>query len=194
MGRRGSVRPPPVDDQRVYVHALLQQFEYRAAGSDSTFRWEGEAWTGTDANRLWVKSEGEVNRHGNVAGGKHELLYDRAVSIFFDLQGGLRYGLDSVSGRAWAALGIEALVTQRLILQPQFEVNLYSKDDPRRRLGSGLSDAVAGLRLRYEISRKVAPYLGVSYQRASSGMAQYERANGSRTENASVLMGLRCWF
>ena len=215
---------PPVDDQRVYVHALLDEFEYRADGGNGFSRWEGEAWVGTDTNRLWVKSEGEVNRHAEVRDGQHEVLYDRPITTFFDLQAGMRYDLDSAPGRAWAAFGVEGLaphflhvsatayfsdgghvaakaqgsydllLTQRLIVQPRFEVNAYTKEDPRRQLGSGPSNVDAGLRLRYEINRKVAPYLGVSYQRSFARTAHYARSEGVSDGNVSISAGIRCWF
>lgn len=215
---------PPVDDQRVYLHGVLDEFEYRAAGDNSVSRWEGEAWIGTDTHRLWIKSEGDVNRYGNVKEGEHEVLYDRPITRFFDLQAGLRYDLDSAPGRAWAALGIEGLapyfvrlsaavyasdgghfaakvqalydqlLTQRLILQPHLEVKVYSKSDPLRQVGSGLSNIDAGLRLRYELSRKFAPYFGVSYQRVFAQTAHYARAEGDRAQNFSVMLGIRCWL
>jgi copper resistance protein B len=214
----------PVDDQRVYVHALLEEFEYRASGSDSTSRWEGEAWVGTDTNRVWLKSEGDLNPHGDVKDGEHELLYDRPITTFFDMQAGLRLDLDSAPGRAWAAFGVEGLapyflhlsatayaseggrfaakaqasydllLTQRVIVQPQLEVNAYTKQDPRRQLGSGVSDVDAGLRLRYEFSRKFAPYVGVSYQRAFARTAQYAEALSEPSKKFSVLLGIRSWF
>ena len=226
-GASPSIAAPfgsPVDDQRVFVHGLLEQFEYRAAGHDSVSRWEGEAWVGTDTHRVWIKSEGVVGRHGDVRDGDHEVLYDRPVSTYFDVQAGLRIDLDAAPGRAWAAFGIEGLapyflhvsatgyasdgghfaakvqlfydqlLTQRLILQPQFEINVYTKVDPRRQVGSGLSNIDAGIRLRYEVNRKFAPYVGVSYQRAFTSTAQYVRAESGRAGNASVLVGIRGWF
>lgn len=214
----------PVDDERVYVHALLEEFEYRAASSDNVSRWEGEAWVGTDNNRLWLRSEGEVDQHGAVKDGQTELFFDRPVTSFFDLQTGVRYDLDSAPGRAWAALGVEGLapyflrgaatvyasdsghfatkvqgsydllITQRLILQPQIEANAYTASDPRRRQGSGFSDLDAGLRLRYEVNRKFAPYLGVSYKRTFAQTATYARADGTPVGDLNVLVGVRAWF
>jgi copper resistance protein B len=214
----------PVDDERVYVHALLEQFEYRAASSDNLSRWEGEAWVGTDKNRLWLRSEGEVDRHGAVKDGQTELFFDRPITSFFDLQAGVRYDLDSAPGRAWAAFGVEGLaryflrvaatvyasdsghfaakaqgsydllLTQRLILQPQMEVNAYTASDTRRRQGSGFSDLDTGLRLRYEVSRKFAPYLGVSYKRMFGQTATYTRADGDSVGDVNVLIGVRAWF
>jgi copper resistance protein B len=215
---------PPMDDQRVYVHATLEQFEYRAAGHESLSRWEGEAWLGTDGQRLWFKSEGEVSRDGAVAGGIHELLYDRPVSSYFDVQAGVRYDKDSDPGRTWAAVGVQGLapyrfrvaltgyvgnggrlaaraqgscdllISQRLILQPQLEVNLYSKADPERRIGSGVSELDAGLRLRYEITRKFAPYVGVSFRHAFAQTAALERATGGSSQVLSAMIGVRAWL
>src|SRR5262249_46300306 len=98
----------PVDDQHVWFHAILDQFEGRFGGSNPSLRWDGEIWTGTDTNRLWFKSEGET-KDGKVRDGQHELFYDRPISTYFDLQAGVRYDLDDRPGRAWAAFGIEGL-------------------------------------------------------------------------------------
>ena len=51
----------------------------------------------------------------------------------------------------------DLLITNRLILQPQIEMNFYSKRQPNRGVGSGLAEIDTGLRLRYEITRKFAP-------------------------------------
>jgi len=88
----------------------------------------------------------------------------------------------------------DLLLTQRLILQPQFETNWYSKDDAGRRLGSGLSDIDMGLRLRYELSRKLAPYVGVAYQRTFGGTSGYTREDGGHVNDLRFLIGLRAWF
>ena len=212
----------PVSDRRIYVHGLLDEFEGRL-GADQSFRWEGEGWVGGDFNRLWVKSEGEVT-HGKVEDGQQELYYSRPITTYFDLQAGGRYDLDSLRGRGWAALGVEGFApyyatvsahlyasddghyaakleafddihfTQRLILEPQAELNLYSRDDPARRIGSGVSDLDAGLRLRYEISRKFAPYVGLTYEKKFARTAYYVRADGERADDLRFTVGVRSWF
>ena len=65
----------------------------------------------------------------------------------------------------------ELLLTQRLVLQPSVKASLYGKRDPERSIGAGLSDLEAGLRLRYEITRKFAPYIGVVWNRKFGGTA-----------------------
>jgi copper resistance protein B len=213
---------PPVEDQRLYVHGLLDQFEARI-GAENSFRWDGQAWAGTDANRLWFKSEGTVT-NGKVGDGSHQLLYGRPITTYFDLQGGIRYDIDSGPSRGWAALGIQGLapqwfdveatayvsdsghlasrlttfydvlLTQRLILEPQIELNFYSKSDPGRAIGSGLSDLDAGLRLRYEFTRKVAPYIGVVFEDKFGGTAAFARRQGESANDVRFVAGIRSWF
>jgi len=143
---------------------------------------------------------------------------------YFDAQAGVRYDLDSNPGRTWGAIGIEGLapyffefaptfyfsnrgrlagrltgsydllITQRLILQPQFELNFYSKRDPSRGIGSGLSDLDTGLRLRYEVSRKFAPYLGVAYDGKFGETAEFTRAEGGIVDDVRFIFGIRLWY
>jgi copper resistance protein B len=213
----------PVMDQHVWYHAIAEQLEGRF-GREDGFRWNAEAWAGGDSNRIWLKSEGETDRQGRVEDGQHELLYARPITSFFDLQAGLRTDADSGAGRNWAALGVEGLaplffhvsatayassaghyaakvegnydllLTQQLILQPELELNFYSKADPRRGLGSGLADLDSGLRLRYEFSRKFAPYIGVAYQSKFGDTATTARLAGDKASNLRFTFGLRAWL
>src|SRR3546814_19885822 len=82
------------------------------------------------------------------------------------------------SGQTGARLEAEydTLLTNRLILQWQVEAELYGQDDARRGIGSGLSTAEAGLRLRYELRREFEPYIGVARERAYGG--KLGRASG----------------
>jgi copper resistance protein B len=86
------------------------------------------------------------------------------------------------------------LITQRLILQPDIELNLYSKADPKRLVGSGLSEIDLGLRLRYEIVRKFAPYIGITYEKKFGGTGTYAAAAGEKTDALRVAVGVRSWF
>ena len=214
---------PPVQDERTYGHLLLEQLEGRF-GTTSSFRWQGEGWFGTDTNRAWFKSEGQVTRGGLVDDGQHEILYDRPITSFFDLQAGVRIDADSHPGRTWAAFGVEGLaplffhgsgtayvsndghyaaklegsydllLTQRLILQPQLELNFYTKDDPMRRVGAGLADLDAGLRLRYEVDRKFAPYVSLTYENKFGQTANFARLDGNRSSDLRFTVGVRTWF
>jgi copper resistance protein B len=143
---------------------------------------------------------------------------------YFDLQAGVRYDLDSDPGRTWGAIGIEGLapyffefaptfyfsdrsrfagrvegsydilITNRLIAQPQFELNFYSKSNRSRGVGSGLSDLDTGLRIRYEISRKFAPYIGFAYTQTFGDTAKFTREDGGIVHDPRFIFGVRVWY
>ena len=161
---------------------------------------------------------------GQISDGDQEFLYDRPISTYFNVQAGVRSDLDSMPNRTWAAVGLQGLAVgnwnvevtgyastehrfavktnaswdyrfnQRLILQPQFETNFYTRDEPSRGVGAGLSDLDSGLRLRYEFSRKVAPYVGVTYQSFFFDTAAMRHGNGSAGYDVRGVVGLRTWF
>lgn len=185
--------------------------------------WEAEGWYGGDFDKLWIRSEGERSR-GRLAEGDLEALWNHAVAAYWGTQLGVRHDLARGPERDWAAFGIsglapywfeveatayagtggrtaarlrvqyEMLFTQRLVLQPEFETNVYGRADPARRLGSGLSDASFGLRLRYEIRRDFAPYVGVAWRRTFGGTADLRRAAGDSMMDRRIVAGLRFWF
>ena len=86
------------------------------------------------------------------------------------------------------------LLTQRLILEPRLEANIYGKDDVERGLGSGLADASLALRLRYEIRRELAPYIGVAWVDEYGGTEDLTRAAGEDPSDARFLLGFRFWL
>ena len=214
----------PVMDQAIFAHAIFNQLEGRWNGSNTEFRWDGQGWIGTDYDKLWIKSEGTLQSNGALDDGQQQFLYSRAITTYFDLQGGLRSDIDSRPTRNWAAFGIQGLapyffdlevtgyvsgeghlaakleasydllLTQRLILQPQIELNLYSKADPARLVGAGFSDIDTGLRLRYEFNRKFAPYIGVVYEGKFGQTANFARQAGESTSDVRFVFGIRTWF
>jgi copper resistance protein B len=117
---------------------------------------------------------------------------------------GLAPGFINVEAMAYAGGGdrlalrlaadYDLLITQRLVLRPEAEMNVYSADDPERLIGTGLSDIELGLRLRYEIRREVAPYLGVSWSRRFGDSADLARAAGDDPDDISWVAGIRLWF
>lgn len=214
----------PVMDNQIYSHLLFDQLEGRTNGPDTELRWDGEGWSGTDFNRLWIKSEGFYNEHGQVEDGDHEVLYDRPVTRYFDLQGGLRYDLDSGPQRFWGAFGFEGLapeffnlqatgyardaghfaariegsydlrLLQLLVAQPECELNFYSKKDPSRGIGTGLSEIDTGLRIRYELSRKFAPYVGIAYNQKFGETADFTQEEGEIVRDLRFVFGVRVWY
>lgn len=196
--------------------------EYQVRKRRDGYRWDGEAWVGGDLNRLVVKSEGEGAWGRSVEEAEVQLLYSRAIAPYFDIQAGVRY--DIRPSRAYATIGFEGLapywfevegalflsdkgdllarlegyydqrMTQRLILQPRAEFNFAAQDVPETRTGSGLSDIELGLRLRYEIRREFAPYIGVSWARKFGDSARFARADGERAAATSLVLGIRAFF
>ena len=185
--------------------------------------WEAQAWIGGDLSRLWLRSEGE-RVDGHTESANLEVLYGRSVSARWDVVGGVRHDFQPGSPQTWAAIGLqglapykfevqataylgesgqtaanieveyELLLTNRLILQPLVELEWHGKDDPRRGVGSGLGKLEAGLRLRYEFTRRFAPYVGVVHERAFGGTADLHEAAGEDARDTRVVAGLRLWF
>ena len=177
-------------------------------------RWDGEGWWGGDVHRLVVKTEGEASFGRRVDDAEVQALYSRAIGPYTDLQGGLRQDLGR-GGRTYATIGVEGLapywfqfegalflsdrgdllgrvqgyydqrITQRLILQPRVELNLAAQDVPRSGIAAGLSGADLGLRLRYEIRREFAPYLGLAWE---------DRRGDARGGGLALAIGTRAWF
>ena len=204
--------------QIVFNLAELQIHDGRAG-----YRWDGEAWFGRDLSRIVVKSEGEGGRDG-LDSAEIQALYSRAVGPYFNLQGGVRHDIAPTPTRTYASIGVEGLapymveieaalflstrgelvgrvegwydqrITQRLVLQPRVELNLAAQDLADARIGAGLSDAETGLRLRYEIAREFAPYVGVSYEAKTGRTADDARKAGRDVTATSVVIGTRFWF
>lgn len=187
------------------------------------YRWDGEAWYGGDIHRLTIKSEGE-GTFRETAEGEVQALYSRAVGPYFNLQAGIRQDFAPGPNRTYATVGFEGLapywfdvegavflsnkgdvlgrlegyydqrITQRLILQPRAELNLSAQEVPGSGLGSGVTDAELGLRLRYELVREFAPYVGVSWERKFGDTARFARASGEGAGGFSLVAGVRTWF
>jgi len=203
---------------------LFNLAEYQSRGGRDGFRWDGNAWYGGDINRLAVKSEGEGEYGKGVDSAEVQALYSRAVGPYTDIQAGVRYDFRPDPSRVYATVGFQTLapgffdvegalflsnkgdllgrlegyydqrITQRLILQPRAEFNLAAQDVAENGIGSGLSTAELGLRLRYEIKREFAPYVGVSYERKIGDTARFARAEGERAGSTSLVLGVRTWF
>jgi copper resistance protein B len=212
-----------MDDRGRTGTLLLDQLEWRNTAEGNAAVWDAEGWYGGDYNKVWVRSEGE-HVGGKAQGARADLLWDHTIARWWSVQAGGRQDFGGGSGRTWAALGVqglapywfntettfyvggqgrtalrlkseyELLFTQRLILQPEAEANLYGKSDPARQLGSGLSDLEVGLRLRYEVRRELAPYIGVVWARQFGGTADRVRESGGNPSDVQFVAGVRAWF
>ncbi|HWU01196.1 MAG TPA: copper resistance protein B [Novosphingobium sp.] len=197
--------------------------EYQLGKGGEAYRWEGEGWTG-DVNRLLLRTRGEGQVGQRLDQAEIEVAYSRAISPWWNLQAGLRQDIRPTPARTHAMLALEGLapyrfdllaaayisdrgemtarfeasvdqrITRRWVLQPRAEIDLSAQDMPAARMGAGLAGAEIGLRLRYEISRKFAPYVGLSWNWAAGRSADYARAQGDSAATRAVVLGLKSWF
>lgn len=188
------------------------------------YRWDGEGWFGGDIDRLVVKSEGEGGFGRKLETAEAQILYSHAIDAYWNLQAGARQDFGEGPSRSYATIGVEGLapywfevegalflsdkgrlfgrieayydqrLTQRLVLQPRIEANLSAQHAPADRLGAGLTDVELGLRLRYEITREFAPYVGVSHERRVGRSARLARAAGDAPRSTAFIAGVRFWL
>lgn len=222
MSNEEMVELMDMDDTAAFGRVLLDQLEWREIDNNDALQWDGQIWYGNDYNKAWFKSEGE--RIDGDYEGLAELLWDRVFARWWNVQAGVRHDFGEGPSRTWAAFGVqglapywfeieatayvgeegrtaarfsgeyELLITQRLILQPKIEFDLYGKDDPQNGIGSGLADTEIGLRLRYEFRREFAPYVGVVWTRSYGDTADLARAAGRDDNDLQAVAGLRVWF
>jgi|CXWL01.1.fsa_nt_gi copper resistance protein B len=216
------VSPALALDSASTYHMARVELDHGRIDGEDLLTWDGEAWIGGDHNRLWLKSQGDV-RGGDVHEAEIQALWSRPVAPYWDVQAGLRADIEP-DAHAYLAFGVEGLspymfeteatafvrddgdvsarlrqsfdlrLKQRLVLQAHVEANLYAQDDAARNIGAGLADIDAGLQIRYEFTREVAPYLDFDFARALGETALLERRAGEDPEQAMVRAGVRLWF
>ena len=208
----------------IYRQVLFNLAEAQIKDGRDGYRWDGEAWIGGDINRLAIKTEGSGDFGRSIDDAEVQLLYNRALDPYVNFQAGVRYDFKPNPSRAYASVGVEALapywfdvegtlflsdrgdvlaraeayydqrLTNWFVLQPRAELNFAAQDVPENGIGSGLSDIELGLRLRYELRRELAPYVGISWDRKVGDTARFARADGEDTGGFSFVAGLRVWF
>jgi copper resistance protein B len=209
------------DDAR-FGRIVFDNLEYAKGDGEQGQNLDSEAWYGNDYDKAWLKAEGE-RRDGHLRSLRTEALWDHTIATFWSTQLGVRHDSGGGASRNWLAFGVrglapywfdteataywsgaglaarfkvryELLFTQRLILEPEVETNLYSRSDRARGQGSGLSDLGLNLRLRYEIRRQFAPYVGVTWNRNFGNTADFARATGERNKTTQIVAGVRIWY
>lgn len=208
-----------MSDGKQFAGLRMERLEL---SQDSGTAVEGWAWYGDSYRRLVFKGKA-VTDDGDLEEGAMDLLWSQAVYPFWDVYGGAGLQAHDVASRGHALIGLkglapywfevdaslsldergraglkleaqyEWLLTQRLILQPRVDVSAYSRDDPALALGEGVSELVLGLRLRYEFSRRFAPYAGVEQRRWLGQSADMQPA-GIPSRESRWVIGLRFWF
>lgn len=213
----GQVARADMNDDPLVTMFLMDRFEV-LDNDENTRVWEGSFRIGYDINKLYLYSDGEATSDG-LEKSQNELVYSRAIAPFWDIQVGVVYDKNEEDSQTWGEIAIsglapyyfetraallvndegniglrldaeyEALLTQKLILTPSLEADLYTKDDPKMLLGSGLSSIEAGLRLRYEFIREFAPYIGVTWEKTFGNTREYDPI-----DETNFMVGVRFWF
>jgi len=218
-----STDDPHMHDDPIHWKVLFDQLEWQDRAAGDTLKWKNRAWIGRDFNRLWLRTEG-ARTSGRTGSGEAELLWGRPVARWWDLVAGLRQDFGAGPARSYAAFGMqglapywfeteltaylgesgqaglrldveyEVLLTNRLVLTPELEAEVWRRDDPAAGIGSGLGEIKAGLRLRYEIWREFAPYLGLEWSGHFGDTAQLRREAGEAVRDTRLVAGIRVWF
>ena len=220
----GPDRQLQMADEHSFHSIMIERLELVRTREQNSGAYELKARYGRDYDRAVLKAEGEVEdgrmeeartelfwSHAVAA------YWDAQLGVRYDSGAGR-------PGRSWLAFGVEGLapywfeldatayvgdegrsalrfaveyellLTQKLVLQPRIEANFYGKPDVELALGAGLSSAVAGLRLRYEVRREFSPYVGIEWAGKYGSTADYAQAAGAETKETRFVAGLRFWF
>ncbi|AOU97880.1 hypothetical protein BI364_07805 [Acidihalobacter yilgarnensis] len=210
-------------DEKLFHAVRVDRLERVFTSHGNATAYDAQAWIGRDFDRLVIKAEGHVAQ-GKLQEATTQAFWSHALSTFWNGQLGVRHDNGVDPSRTWLAFGFEGLapywfetdvtayvgsqsrtalhaateydlrITQRLILQPRIEANLYGKRDAARNIGSGLSDVSAGLRLRHEFGRQFAPYVGVEWAGKFGETADLARAAGEPARTTRWVAGLHFWF
>jgi copper resistance protein B len=210
-------------DDPLLTKVMIDQLEWREADGDNPVVLEADAWIGKDLHKLWFKADVE-HVSDELEEANLQALYSRAIAPYWDFQIGWRHDFKPKPTRDWLAVGFKGLApyffevdatafvgeagqiaanlnaeyefmfTQRVVLSPEIDLNFYREKDPEHGIGSGLSDMQAGLRLRYEIRREFAPYVGVNWVKKFGGTADFARDEGEPTSDVQLVAGIRAWF
>lgn len=214
----------PIHDNHKFFQVLGKRLEYRRDGDDENELWEIDAWYGGDHNKLYLESEGEREVGGKTESARLEVFWNHAVRPYWDLQLGMRHDFNPGQSRSFFAAGFQGMTpygfetdltgyisedgdgswrleiersfhfTQRLELEPRLETDFSFSDIPTYNIGDGFTGIELGLRLRYMITPKFAPYIGVSWERKLGDTADLIEADGGETEFTFAVAGFRFWF
>ena len=210
-------------DKAVLYMIDVEEFEFGDLGDGNDLSWDADFWVGTDTDRLWIKST-EESADLEQDSSELQILYSKAISPFWNLRTGIRREIDpkpsedsivlSVLGLAPYGIEVEAelflaedghtsahleaehelLLTQRLKLTTEAEIDMHSQTDSTRGIGSGVGKLEFALRLRYEIRREFAPYLGLRWTRFVGESKDFALARGFESNELELVAGLRFWY
>lgn len=218
-----NVEGHAVHDKALNYSVLFDQLEWQSGERADGVSVDARGWIGRDRDRLWFRAEGDGTSQ-RVDEAQTHVLYGRQISRWWDIVGGVRQDFRPSSAQTWVAFGVqglapywfeieatayvgasgrtqvrveieyELLLTNRLIVQPLVEAEIFGKSDLARGVGAGLSTTDVGFRLRYELRREIAPYVGITWGNKWGQTADFAEAAGEDTGGARFVTGLRVWF
>lgn len=176
-------------------------------------------WFEAEGEALTAETKGETELEA-LYGRAISAYFDARVGIRYDIA----YNADDTRTRGFAVIGVQGLapylfevdgnifvseagevsaaleaeydfpITQRLWGQPRLATSVAVQDVPDWGVGSGFNDVQLGFRLRYEIGREFAPYIGISWNRKLGQTADFVRAEGEEAGTVGLVGGVRMWF
>lgn len=172
-GQRGSAFKADydVDFQLLYGRFIQKNYDFQIGPRVETQTFRG---------RNVTRGLGVIGIEGLVP-----YNYELEAAMFIDQNG-------AVSARL--SLTKDLLLTQRLILQSRLETNAAIQKVEEFTTGSGFNNLEFGMRLRYEIRREFAPYIGISLERSFGETATLVRQEGGDPSQIRFVVGVRAWF
>lgn len=219
----GPIHPPMMMGNDSLMSLAVKRLEWQHSNDNNQGAYDIEGWWGDDWNRAVLKAEGEISNQ-SLSDARTELLWRRPLSTFWNTELGVRQDSGYTKNRTWAALGINGIapywlnldatlyvrdqsqteliligeydwrITQRLVLQPRVEMSLYSKKDPSNDIGEGLSQIQSSVRLRYEINRQFAPYLGFENNHAYGKTVDFLNNSNLKSNQSYAVAGVMFWY
>ena len=201
----------------------INQSEIRF-GAHGGYTWEALAWVGTHTDKVYFKLDGERESGEGLHAGEAQVLYSWQVSDFFDAQAGLRHDFHPEPTRTYAVFGLHGLapyhievdaaifiservdisarlemeydflITQQWVLQPLIEIDFSAQGVDELGTAAGPTGFELGLRLRYEFTREVAPYIGIVYERDLFATERLTVKRGEDPQLWSLVAGVRLFF
>lgn len=211
-------------DDPLLFSGAFEQFEMQQHGAEKPIAWNGSFWVGKDLHKVYLKTEGEMvdgaiedmelqllyskavspywdmqfglrqDTHPAVTRNYLAFGYMGVAPYFIESDVGLFYDVDTGQSSFRLDAEYEMMITQRLVLIPELEMNVFGQNDALTRTGSGLANMSFGLRLAYEIRREFAPYVGVNWSQKFGQTASYAIADGKDASGTQLVAGVRFWF
>ncbi len=210
------------------TYVLFDLLEVQPSLEGRPLTWDMDGWAGKMYDRIWIRSEGDLQTGAKEGEVEFQALYSRVVAPYWDAQIGARVDLafdrETTRRRFHLAIGMEGLapywfeveptlfisqdgdisatlvtshdvfITQRLIFQPRLEAMAAVQEVPEWGVGEGLNALSLSLRLRYEIRRELAPYIGFQWHRFFGQAADFAREEGAMVRSSGLVLGLRFWY